>query len=73
MEILASPMAVRDGMGRVTIHVMAGTTWRLVRKRTVPTERPQLVGVVSANLCGLWVSRDQRNGSPRLLVRCWRG
>jgi hypothetical protein len=24
----------------------------LVRKRTIPTERPQLVGEVSANFCG---------------------
>jgi hypothetical protein len=24
----------------------------LVRKRTIPTERPPLVGEVSANLCG---------------------
>jgi hypothetical protein len=25
----------------------------LVRKRTIPTERPPLVGEVSANFCGL--------------------
>jgi hypothetical protein len=26
--------------------------WLLVRKRTIPTERPLLVGEVSANFCG---------------------
>jgi hypothetical protein len=26
--------------------------WLLVRKRTIPTERPPLVGEVSANFCG---------------------
>jgi hypothetical protein len=36
----------------------------LVRKRTIPTERP-LVAEGSANFCGQWVSRGQRNGSPR--------
>jgi hypothetical protein len=36
----------------------------LVRKRTIPTERPPLVGEVSANFCGQWVSGGQRNGSP---------
>jgi hypothetical protein len=33
----------------------------LVCKRTIPTERPQLVGEVSANFCGCMVSRGQRN------------
>jgi hypothetical protein len=28
------------------------TPWLLVRKRTIPTERPQLVDEVSANFCG---------------------
>jgi hypothetical protein len=28
------------------------TLWPLVRKRTIPTERPPLVGEVSANFCG---------------------
>jgi hypothetical protein len=37
----------------------------LVRQRTIPTERPPLVGEVSANFCGLRVSRGQLNGSPR--------
>jgi hypothetical protein len=33
--------------------------------KTIPTERPPLVGEVSANVCGQTVSRGQRNGSPR--------
>jgi hypothetical protein len=36
----------------------------LVRQRTIPTERPPLVGEVSANFSGERVSRDQRNESP---------
>jgi hypothetical protein len=28
------------------------TPWLLVRKRTIPSERPPLVGEVSANFCG---------------------
>jgi hypothetical protein len=40
----------------------------LVRKRTMPTERPPLVDEVSANFCGLMVSRGQRNGTPRPLI-----
>jgi hypothetical protein len=32
----------------------------VVRKRTIPTERPPLVREVSANLCGLRVLRGQR-------------
>jgi hypothetical protein len=37
----------------------------LVHKRTIPTERPPLVGEVGANFCRLRVSRGQLNGSPR--------
>jgi hypothetical protein len=40
----------------------------VVRKRTIPTERPPLVGEVSANLCGQRVLRGQRNEFPRPLV-----
>jgi hypothetical protein len=36
----------------------------LVRKKTIPTERPSLVGEVSATFCGWRVSHGQRNGSP---------
>jgi hypothetical protein len=37
----------------------------IVRKRTIPTERPPFIGEVGANFCGLKVSRGQRNGSSR--------
>jgi hypothetical protein len=40
----------------------------VVRKRTIPTERPQLVGEVSANLYGQRVLRGQRNEFPRPLI-----
>jgi hypothetical protein len=41
----------------------------LVRKRTILTVRPPLVGEVSANFfSGQWVSRGQRNESPRPLI-----
>jgi hypothetical protein len=30
----------------------------LVRKRTIPTERPQLVGEVSANFYQLFISKE---------------
>jgi hypothetical protein len=36
-----------------------------VRERTIPIERPQLVGEVSANFCGCRVLRGQRDVSPR--------
>jgi hypothetical protein len=34
-----------------------------VRERTIPTERPPLVGQVNANFCGKRVSRGQLDGS----------
>jgi hypothetical protein len=34
-----------------------------VRELTIPTERPPLVGEVSANFCGERVPRGQRDGS----------
>jgi hypothetical protein len=37
----------------------------LVRMRTIPTERPQPVGEVSANSSWYRVPRGQRNESPR--------
>jgi hypothetical protein len=40
----------------------------LVRERTIPTERPPLVGEVSVNFCGQGVSLGQRNGFPRSLI-----
>jgi hypothetical protein len=46
------------------------STWRhysmvLVRKRTIPTERPPVVGEVITNFCGYRVSRGQCDGSLR--------
>jgi hypothetical protein len=41
----------------------------LVRERSIPSERPSLVGGVSANFLGYRVSRGQRNGSLRLYSR----
>jgi hypothetical protein len=38
------------------------------RKRTIPTERPPIVGQISANFCGQRVSHGQRNGFPRPLI-----
>jgi hypothetical protein len=40
----------------------------LVRQRTIPTERPPLVGEVNANFSGERMSRGQRNQSPRPLI-----
>ena len=37
----------------------------LVRERTIPTERPPLVGEVVPTFAGRGVSRGQRNESPR--------
>jgi hypothetical protein len=37
----------------------------LARERTIPTERPPLIGEVSANFGGYRVSHGRRNGSPR--------
>jgi hypothetical protein len=36
-----------------------------VRERTIPTERPPLVGEVNANFCGWRVPRGQGDGSLR--------
>jgi hypothetical protein len=44
------------------------TLWPIVRKRIIPTERPPLVGEVSANFSGERVLRGQRNGSPWPLI-----
>jgi hypothetical protein len=40
----------------------------LVSERTIPTERPQLVGEVVSTFAGWRVSRGQRNGFPRSLI-----
>jgi hypothetical protein len=40
-----------------------------VHERTLPTERPPLVGEVTANFCGQSVPRGQRDGSLRPYYR----
>jgi hypothetical protein len=41
----------------------------LVRERTIPTERPPLVGEVSAKFCGYrGVSHGQCGGSPTVVI-----
>jgi hypothetical protein len=42
-----------------------GNSVAWVRERTIPTERPQLVGEVSENLCEQRVSRSQSDGVLR--------
>jgi hypothetical protein len=53
---------------QLTLSNIKETPWLLVRKRTIPTERPPLVGEVSANFCGWRVSRGHCNRSPRPLI-----
>jgi hypothetical protein len=46
-----------------TTDIKNSVAW--VRERTVPTERPLLVGEVSTNVCWKTVPRGQRDGSLR--------
>jgi hypothetical protein len=46
----SSPLLYRLGHPGSRCHKK--TPWPLVRKRTIPTERPPLFGEVSANVCG---------------------
>jgi hypothetical protein len=36
----------------LSVEIVNTTPWLLVRTRAIPTERPPLVGEVSANFCG---------------------
>jgi hypothetical protein len=38
-------------IGNSKYHESNTTPWPLVRKRTIPTERPPLVGEFNANFC----------------------
>jgi hypothetical protein len=49
----------------VVLYILKLNSVVLVRKRTIPTERPQPVGEVNANFSWQRVSRGQRNRSPR--------
>jgi hypothetical protein len=42
----------KHGLSLNTKNIQKESPWPLVIERTVPTERPQLVGEVSANFCG---------------------
>jgi hypothetical protein len=50
-------------MGKTTQGIAHLLTYSvaLVRKRTIPIERPPLVGEISANFCGWSVPRGQRD------------
>jgi hypothetical protein len=39
-----------------------------VHERSIPTERPSLVGEVNANFADRAVSRSQRGGSPTAVI-----
>jgi hypothetical protein len=59
-EILFFPYAMN-------CYIKNSVAW--VRERIIPTERPPLVGEVSANFCGWVVPRGQRDGSLRSYSR----
>jgi hypothetical protein len=46
-------------------HKKRANSVALVRERTIPTQRPPLIGEVSANVCGHTISCGQHNGSLR--------
>jgi hypothetical protein len=46
-------------------HQLLSTSVAWVRERTIPTERPPLVGEVSANICGWRMPRGKHDGSLR--------
>jgi hypothetical protein len=54
---------------RPELHIIKKYSMVWVRERTIPTERPLLVGEVIANLCGERVPRGQRDRSLRLYSR----
>jgi hypothetical protein len=52
MQISKLDASNPDEYGILSQNKPKKTPWPLVRKRTIPTERPPLVGEVSANFCG---------------------
>jgi hypothetical protein len=58
-------LLITNVMFIVTVIIINNNSVASVRKRTIPTERPPLVGEVSSSFLRWRVSRDQRNGSPR--------
>jgi hypothetical protein len=59
---------VSDNHGKDILQNKTKNSVALVRKRTIPTEPPPIVGEVNANFSGYTVSRGQRNESPRPLI-----
>jgi hypothetical protein len=76
LQDFISTKTVRHGFHKSNIDGRAATaksltklkSVALVRKRTIQTEQPPLVGEISANFSGYRVSRGQRNGSTRPLI-----
>jgi hypothetical protein len=60
---IPSPSCTLDQRSNEIIISNNNNFMALVHERTIPTERPQLVGEVSANFCILRVLRGQRDGS----------
>jgi hypothetical protein len=54
---------IRTGAFTFTTNKTNSMAW--VHERTIPTERPPLVGEISANFYGQRVPRGQRDGSLR--------
>jgi hypothetical protein len=56
-----------DGKVRSTPNFTYKTPWPLVRRRTIPTERPPLVGEIVPTFADRGVSRGQPGGSPTVV------
>jgi hypothetical protein len=65
--LLPEILHVGDEYVRTPKYILKNSV-ALVRKQTIPTERPPLLGEVNANCCVQRVSLVQRNGSPRPLI-----
>jgi hypothetical protein len=61
------PVAVATPAGTPTETELNSVAW--IRERTIPTERPPLVGEVSANFCAWRVQRGQLDGFLRPYFR----
>jgi hypothetical protein len=65
---LHEPWAILAGYFGLVIDETEINSVPLVRKRTIPTVRPPLVGKVSANFADRRMSRGQLGGCARLLI-----
>jgi hypothetical protein len=52
MNVVSLQQKDRNILYECGIHLRRQTPWLLVRKYTIPTERPPLVGKISTNYCG---------------------